>query len=624
MKNVIHLILFFLGISLSLNAQVTYLDTHVKGRINTNEVLASQVVSYGPVSTLISSPAGSIQTLIVNSDGTYSFIGNTVGTYIYEVPVCFLPMGSDCMAMILKLEVVDFLEPQSRPIANLDLGVTKINEAIIIKSLENDRCVVTNECELDLASVSIITQPSQGGSAIVNNTNGDITYTPAPNYIGKDTLTYQVCVDDDISNCVVAEQIITIFPVGASNSTLAVDDFKSTPQSTPVIGNVLINDTDAEGDDQTVVPQVIDLPQGIFNLQSSGIYSFIPHESFYGPIDFTYTVCDNNSIKACSDAVLHILVLRDVSINVRVYLEGPMLNNNNEVGTTHERPLMRDDLRISPFTSKRYIPDHDPYGPMSARSWVSNEEKYNHVKSGLNLKFTSIADPEIVFGVEGEDAIVDWVFVELRSKVDHTQIISTRSGLLQRDGDVVDLDGQSALRFSGVDVDDYYLVVRHRNHFGAMTAEAKTPTQWNELIDFTKMETGIFDFGKTKFGGAYDYTNLAQNNRVKNGYLTLWGGDLNGNGKVKYFSPGDDLGNLFGQIIGYEIRDIEGNITGYNYFTSYDSAFGYHSGDFDMNSKLKFDNPNDDKNMLYGTLLFYKLNTHFQHNFDFFIEQIPD
>ena len=56
---------------------------------------------------------------------------------------------------------------------------------------------------------------------------------------------------------------------------------------------------------------------------------------------------------------------------------------------------------------------------------------------------------------------------------------------------------------------------------------------------------------------------------------------------------------------------------------NYDFAYGYLQGDFDMNGKAKFDNPNDDKNMLYSQLLLYPLNTGLLSNFDFLIEQLP-
>ena len=54
-----------------------------------------------------------------------------------------------------------------------------------------------------------------------------------------------------------------------------------------------------------------------------------------------------------------------------------------------------------------------------------------------------------------------------------------------------------------------------------------------------------------------------------------------------------------------------------------DFTLGYYTGDFDMNAKAKYENPNDDKNYLFAQLLFYPLNTTFISNFDFFIEQVP-
>ena len=62
-----------------------------------------------------------------------------------------------------------------------------------------------------------------------------------------------------------------------------------------------------------------------------------------------------------------------------------------------------------------------------------------------------------------------------------------------------------------------------------------------------------------------------------------------------------------------------------SYNANFDFAYGYLLGDFDMNGKIKFDNPNDDKNMMYVQLLFYPLNLNqgYIANFDFFIEQLP-
>ncbi len=50
---------------------------------------------------------------------------------------------------------------------------------------------------------------------------------------------------------------------------------------------------------------------------------------------------------------------------------------------------------------------------------------------------------------------------------------SQRAGLLKSDGTIVDLDGESPLRFN-VPPGDYYIKVEHRNHLSVMSATAIT------------------------------------------------------------------------------------------------------------------------------------------------------
>lgn len=66
--------------------------------------------------------------------------------------------------------------------------------------------------------------------------------------------------------------------------------------------------------------------------------------------------------------------------------------------------------------------------------------------------------------------IVDWVLVELRDGTDATTTVMQRAALLRKDGTIVDLDGTSALAFKDLLLDDYYVVVRHRNHLGIMSS----------------------------------------------------------------------------------------------------------------------------------------------------------
>ena len=135
-----------------------------------------------------------------------------------------------------------------------------------------------------------------------------------------------------------------------------------------------------------------------------------------------------------------------VELTIKVMLQGPY---NSSTG------LMNSDLQSSGL-----IPIGEPYG-------TGNGE----VTTQTVLDFSAVES----------DMIVDWVLVELRSSL--TEVAETRAALLQRDGDVVDVEGVSPIRFMEVDPGEYYVVVKHRNHLGVMTEDRITVgAVVNELV----------------------------------------------------------------------------------------------------------------------------------------------
>jgi hypothetical protein len=68
-----------------------------------------------------------------------------------------------------------------------------------------------------------------------------------------------------------------------------------------------------------------------------------------------------------------------------------------------------------------------------------------------------------------DNNIVDWVFVEIRNGALGSNKIKTRSALLQRNGDLVDVDSVSPLFFKDVLPGQYTIAIRHRNHLGLCT-----------------------------------------------------------------------------------------------------------------------------------------------------------
>ena len=131
--------------------------------------------------------------------------------------------------------------------------------------------------------------------------------------------------------------------------------------------------------------------------------------------------------------------LNCITVALKAMLGGPMENDR-----------MTDLLR----TGNR-IPMNTPYTLANGYE-LANDNGVDAIESTV----LAINDEE--------DAIVDWVFLELRS--DETTIVATRSALIQRDGDIVDLDGVSPVKFYEIEDGDYYVVVKHRNHVGVMCA----------------------------------------------------------------------------------------------------------------------------------------------------------
>ena len=594
---------------------VTTVGLPIASSIATNDNLPAGT-TYENI-TVISKPESSIGDLNINSDGTYTFEASAPGKYLYKVQVCIQPVTQGCTNSLLEITVLDNVFGSANPLSNLETAIVYGNTTegvttsdIDVNTMSNDYCVKVGGCTLDNSLFTIVSQPSNGEATI--ESGGMINYIPNDDFVGFDTLTYEVC-SSSASNCSQTMQIYTVNDGSAENSIFGADDFGWVMKGDELTGNVLGNDGDPEGDNISITAvgsesSPISILGGSYFINSSGEFTFTPDEEFTGYTEIVYTICDDQTDVACVSATQHILVFDDIRVAMKVYLEGSLLFNNNDL-TSRFAPMMRNDLRVNPFDGNNYIPVQDPY-TFSSSPFLDFTTQYTHVGPGLLPENQVITDSVGVFSVEGDNAIVDWVFVELRSKDDMLEVIGTRSALVQRDGDVVDLDGVSNIRFKGVNADSFYVAVKHRSHLGAITELMPS----GGLIDFTDINTPIFDYGTTLRPGV-DYSGLAMNTTIKQGYRALWAGDFNSDGLIKFTNPDDDLNWLF-----FEVLLAPGNE---NSNINYDFAYGYYNGDYDMDGRAKFTNPDDDTNLLFFQILLNPLNTQFFANFSFFDEQVP-
>ncbi|MGH1387834.1 hypothetical protein [Kordia sp.] len=227
--------------------------------------------------------------------------------------------------------------------------------------------------------------------------------------------------------------------------------------------------------------------------------------SHIGDNTITLTVTD---ISGNQETCTTILTVEDplqncsIRINPKIYLQGAALNPN-----TGEEMLMRDDLRVAGI-----LPTTSPY---------SDNATCNAT----------------VFNTTGTDAIVDWIWVELRDATDNTMIIDSKSALLQRDGDIVATDGISSIEFNQTP-DNYHIAIKHRNHMGIMTVNTVSLSAVTTSVDFTDANNQI------TYG-----TNAQTTSGMPTDTVAMWSGNANNDTVVQYSGTTPDTPDILSTVL---------------------------------------------------------------------------
>ena len=287
---------------------VATINQTISGSVATNDFVLTGTAYTSPVPNLSNPPGGMLNLF---ADGSYSFVGSEIGVYQYSITVCMPTLPQSCKIETLTIHVTNQFVPLNPPVANDDFAALFSGETVRAVSLAND-APGSLESQLVPSSVTILIPPSFG-MAVVDPATGDILYTANSDFIGTDTLTYRVCDNQVPAQCATAHQVYLVYGLGSPNTTLATDDLFVTIANQEVIGNILINDTDPEGDVQSAVPQNLSLNGiGTLSILSDGTLSFNPSLGFSGTVEIPYTVCDDGSPVACANATIRILVLTTI------------------------------------------------------------------------------------------------------------------------------------------------------------------------------------------------------------------------------------------------------------------------------------------------------------------------
>lgn len=230
-----------------------------------------------------------------------------------------------------------------------------------------------------------------------------------------------------------------------------------------------------------------------------------------GPLSWTLVVPQTRirmGVDADADGVFDKDDLQ-ARVNVRAILEGP-----------YDGTAMRADLNAA-----NLLPGTDPYG--------LGETMNPAVRS-----FGGLAEP------------VDWAKVELRSNANPATVVASRAALVQRSGNLMQPTGEQTITFPGVPAGNYHVVVRHRNHFGIMSAAPMLLRDPGTVLDLTLGTTATYGAQARKAVGAVQ---------------VMWMGNVFGDGLLKYTGVNNDRDPILvrvgsavptNTVPGYLIEDV--------------------------------------------------------------------
>ncbi len=186
-----------------------------------------------------------------------------------------------------------------------------------------------------------------------------------------------------------------------------------------------------------------------------------------------------------------------------------------------------------------------------------------------------------VLSVTGDNAIVDWVFLWFKDPTSTSTNLQTRPALLQKDGDIVELNGIDPVKMPGNATQNYILGVGHRNHLSVRTPNGSG-------INFSESATTAYDF-TTATTQAYGTNPMKLVDTSPTNIYALWGGNVNANANVRYSGPSNDSGSLLNTCLGGISTTVLSN--------------QYSNCDLNMNGVVRYSGPNNDSGFLLNTVL---------------------
>ena len=312
-------------------------DTDIDGAINPTTV----TITVPPVNGTVSvNPTSGQVTYTPNPDF------NGTDTFTYQVCDTGTPLPALCDTAVVTVTVNPVNDP---PVVDNDVNTTTEDNPTVGGDLTD-----TGDFDPDGTALTVNPIPVSGPSngTIVINPDGTYVYTPNPNFNGVDVIVVQIC-DAGIplpAQCVNQTLTITVNPV--NDGPDAVDNIVAAPLTEDGADgtvNILLNDTDVDGNPTPTSGHTIDLDPSLLGNQNTvttaegvwtydpatGIVTFNPADNYNGTATIPYTLCDAGMPILCDTA--------NITFTVLPVNDPPIVDN--DVNTTNEdTPTVGGDL----------------------------------------------------------------------------------------------------------------------------------------------------------------------------------------------------------------------------------------------------------------------------------------
>jgi Ca2+-binding RTX toxin-like protein len=218
---------------------------------------------------------------------------------------------------VATFQLSDTVDNTTGPDANPDVAVTDEDTPVTVPVLNNDT-------DGNGQPLTVTTATAPNGTVVINP-NGTVTYTPAEDFNGEDTITYTVTDPD--GNTATSTVTVTVNPV--NDAPDAVNDASVTALNTPVTFAVLGNDTDVDGD-VLAIQGAPTSPNGTVVVNANGTLTFTPTPGFTGAAVVNYTVVDPEGL---TDTATWTITVEDGA-------NSPPVANDDSASTVQNTPVI--------------------------------------------------------------------------------------------------------------------------------------------------------------------------------------------------------------------------------------------------------------------------------------------